>query len=100
MSQGINPADYVWVVTETVGQNEGLYALEDEAGKKYIPVFQSQDDGLAVKARLEKKPEGQYQIEAMHLGQVSEAARTNGADIFVLDAEGRIVDRLTAAPNA
>ena len=88
--------EWVWVITETSGKNESLYALEDEErNERFIPVFMNQDDGAAVRAGLEKKDDSQYQVEAMRLTLVAETARLSHTDICFLDGQGRIGDRLT-----
>ncbi|MEW5723950.1 MAG: hypothetical protein AB1896_12635 [Thermodesulfobacteriota bacterium] len=91
---------WVWVAIEQSGREENIYALEEEGtGRKVIPVFQSKEDGVVGERGFRKNPGATLEITAMQLPVVAQAARENRADIIILDAAGRILERLTPAPE-
>ena len=93
--------EWVWVIVEKKGQDENLLALEDkEQGIQFIPAFASRDDGLVGRSRLGKREGFEYELEAMRMALVAETARTNRFEVFILDDEGKIVERLAPMPDA
>ncbi len=101
MSDNNSVPEWIWVITETSGEEESIYALEEEGrSDRFIPVFVNQEDGVAVRAGLKKKDDCQYQVEAMRLVLVADTARQNRMDIYFLDGQGKIGDRLTPMPDA
>ncbi|MBU2550314.1 MAG: hypothetical protein KKB20_18050 [Proteobacteria bacterium] len=110
MAGTVNHKDWVWVVVEkdTVQKPflelEGggaLLAMEEETkGLKFIPVFRTQEDGQSGWHALPKKPGAQYELQAMRLDEVAEAARGSRFDIFIVDREGRVMERLAPMADA
>lgn len=93
--------EWVWVVFEKSGMDENLYALEDEkSGVKFIPVFQEKEDGVVVQAGFKKIAGAKYEVEAMRIELVAETARKNKMDIYILDGEGLVMERLTPMSDA
>ena len=87
---------WVWVVTETIDGSQQLLALEmEEKGIKFIPAFQSQEDGTVGIRQFEKKPGATYELEAMNIKLLAENAKKNGLDIMILDASGKIIEHLS-----
>ena len=105
MTEKVNRPEWVWVVVEKdpdrktfLALEEGgqLLAIEEETrGLNFIPVFRSQEEGQAGWHGLAKKPGVQYELQAMRLAEVVQAARASGFDIYILDQEGRVQERMS-----
>ncbi|MFH1138043.1 MAG: hypothetical protein V1816_18385 [Pseudomonadota bacterium] len=89
---------WVWAIIETEGREERLSALEDEErGLRFIPVFSAQEDGVVGLRKFPRRPGVHLEVEAMHLANVAREARAHGYDIFILDYEGKVLERLSPA---
>lgn len=94
-------AAWVWVIIEKEGDQEKLLALKDEKkGVSFIPVFQTKEDGVVGQRGFPEKPGIKFELEAMRLALVSEAARANHYDIYIIDHSGKVLEWLTPAPDA
>lgn len=102
--------EWVWVVVEKEAGSKPfleleaggpLLALEEETrGLSFIPVFRTQEAGQAGRHGLAGKPGAEYELQAIRLSVVAEAARARGFDIYILDEDGRVLERLTPRPDA
>lgn len=93
--------EWVWVVTETDGDQVNLLALQDELkGAAFIPVFRNKEDGIVGEKGLAKKAGLKYELEAMRLSLVAEAARKNHFEIYIIDHAGTILERYTPMSDA
>ena len=96
MEKDTNMAEWVWVIVEKIGENESFYALsETKSGSTFIPVFKNQVDGQTVTQKIEKKVEADYEIQAVRLTLVGEAAAKNKVELKILDGQGKILETLT-----
>ncbi|MDY6852361.1 MAG: hypothetical protein SV487_09865 [Thermodesulfobacteriota bacterium] len=94
-------AGWVWVIIEKEGDQEKLLALKDEnKGVSFIPAFQTKEDGVVGQRGFPAKPGIKFELEAMRLSLVSEAARANHYDIYIIDHSGKVLEWLTPAPDA
>ena len=92
---------WVWVVIETEGQEERMSALENpEKGIKFIPVFAAQEDGVVGLRKFPVRPGVKLEVQAMQLANVAREAREYGFEIFILDYEGKVLERLSPVPDA
>ncbi|MEW6262482.1 MAG: hypothetical protein AB1641_05335 [Thermodesulfobacteriota bacterium] len=90
---------WVWVIVENLAGQETYYALTEETGKnlKFIPAFENQDEAEACGRLMAKRPEAEYQVQAIRLTHLAEAAARSRSDVYILDGRGRILERLTPA---
>lgn len=101
MTEQGTAAGWVWVIIEKEGDQENLLAFKDEKkGASFIPVFQTKEDGVVGQRGFAKKPGVKQELEAMRLDLVAEAARANHYDIYIIDHSGKVLERLTPAPDA
>jgi hypothetical protein len=101
MSESEKVPAWVYVVVEKIGQDENVFALTDpDKDQRFIPVFESQEDGSVCMRSFEKKPGAEYELEAIRLPVLAQTARENRMDIYFLDFQGRIMERLTPSPDA
>ena len=95
MSEAVELPKWIWVVIEKQGEKEGLLGQHDEEkGITFLPVFTNQEDGQAGLPLLRKKAEATYELQAMLSEEVALAARENHYEIFILDANGKVLERL------
>ena len=91
--------DYVWVVVESLGQEEVFLGLNDaDSGETFIPVTAEREHGLSLLARLPLGPQGSSrQVEAIHQSRLLNLASDQGFAVYLVDQEGRLVQRLDQA---
>jgi hypothetical protein len=88
--------DWIWVIVTQDKGEETLYGqIDEEHGESFIPVFTGKDDALMVLGRLPRKKNYSYQIQAMHYGEVSQAAKENGFKLFFLANDGEILEKIS-----
>ncbi|MCF8034495.1 MAG: hypothetical protein K9K66_13280 [Desulfarculaceae bacterium] len=97
MSDKKDDTQYVWVVTERGKDYENFLGLEDEAGERFIPVTAEKDQALILLGRLPNNPEVQRTVEAMHREQIGEAARDDGFALYLVDENGKILERIAGS---
>jgi hypothetical protein len=88
-----NPMDWTWALVEKEGKEERLYALEDDQGRR-VPAFRKLEDAQAVTPQLAKQPGREYEIQAMRLEILWDAAQKAGAGLWFLDGQGRITGQM------
>ena len=100
MAEEKNSKDWIWVLVEK-GESKDVrfFAMEDDGGQ-YLPVFRSQEDGWAVKPGLLRNVPGEFELQAMQMVNITEAAEKSGVEIWVLNDEGRIVEKLSRKMDA
>ena len=88
--------EWVWVIIERHTTDEQLLGqFDQERRESFIPVFRNKDDGFMCLGRMTKKPDHDYQLQAMRFGDVAKAARENLFMIFILGGGGEILDRIS-----
>jgi hypothetical protein len=101
MSDEERMPEHIWAVVEKIGQEENLVALElEESREKFIPVFRTSEDAFTARLGFPKKHGAEYDVESMHLSDLSRSARENRMDIYFLDKDGKVLERLTPACDA
>lgn len=96
MSAKAKNEDYVWVIVESVGQEDNFVGLNDtQSGETFIPVTAEREQGLMLVGRLPAGPQGATrQVEAIHKARLMEMAGAEGFAIYLVDQEGRMLKRL------
>ncbi|MCB2227527.1 MAG: hypothetical protein KQH53_12690 [Desulfarculaceae bacterium] len=94
MSDKTDESKYVWVITQRGKDYENFLGLEDEAGERFIPVTAEKDHALILMGRLPVDPDVQRTVEAMHREQIGEAARDDGFSLYLVDENGKILERI------
>lgn len=96
MSTADKQKDYVWVIVETLGQEDNFLGLNDtQSGETFIPVTTEREQGLMLLGRLPGAVQGATrQVEAIHQQRILEAAGAEGFAVYLVDQEGRFLKRL------
>lgn len=87
---------WVWVVVQDPGRNEqflGQHYPEDDIS--FIPAFRQKEDALLCLNSLTRDKSLQYQPQAIRLNQLADSAGANGFMIFMLDGNGRILEKIS-----
>ena len=89
MVKEIDPANYVWVITDYSGPEETFLGLTHPDGQPFIPVTATREEAEAL---LEKLPpgEGKREVEAIHKGGLIQEAARQGFAVYLVDGQGAL----------
>lgn len=82
---------WVWVVVydqDTDGHYLGLYDEDDDI--HFIPAFSSKDDANECYLNLPREKGKKYEIQAVHIEELTEDAEKAGFVVAMLDSEGKV----------
>ena len=89
---------WVYVAVENPGGNENFVGLaDDQSGIAYIPAFLSKDEAQACFINMPREPGKKYEIQAVIFEDLVRDAAANGFLIFILDKEGKILNKIDPA---
>jgi hypothetical protein len=95
MTNNINNDDWVWVVVQDPGGNEQfLGQQENETGVAFIPMFKEKEDALMCMPLMARDKQIKYEAQAVIFSDLKEQAASSGFGLYLLDNEGRVLDRL------
>ena len=78
--------EWLWVVVETRGEEETLFALEEEQkGLKFIPAFKNQEEGEACRKKFNVPSGAKHELQAIRLSVLAQAAKKEQAEVTILD---------------
>ncbi len=87
---------FVWVTVMDPGANEQFLGLHDEAeGVDFIPVFKEKDDALKCYHFMARDPSHKYEVQAISYLELCQSAAAGGFVIFLLDGDGRVMEKQT-----
>lgn len=95
MKKKLNEATWIFVVVTDPGKNEQFFGLHDEETDiSYIPAFHSKEDAQNCLIHLPTQKGTKYEVQAVMYGDLSRDAFANNFFIFMLDEEGKIIDKI------
>jgi len=83
---------WVYVFVGDPGSDEsflGLYNEEEEVN--FIPTFTSREDANDCFLTLPREKGKKYELQAVHIEELQEAATQNGFLVAMVDSEGKLV---------
>ncbi len=95
MTQEPKKEDYLWIITETKDENTTIVGMAAEDSDQFIPAARTKEEALVLMGRLPAGEGGERQVEAMHKERLFEQAADDGYQVFVVDMNGLILERLT-----
>jgi hypothetical protein len=99
MTAAPDPNAWVWVIVlESPGGARYFGRQDPAAGLAYIPAFREKDDALACLPRFPAVSGERMEVQAVLFGELCRDAALNGFLIFMLGADGRVLDRITPPP--
>ena len=86
---------WIWVVVQASGGAEQfLGQLDEENNISFIPAFYQKEDAEQCFLQLQRQKGLKYEIQAIFFDQLSKDASKNGFMIFMLNAEGEILEKI------
>lgn len=87
---------WVWVVVQDPGGDEQfLGQLDEESGISFIPAFFQKEEAEQCLLQLHRQKGKKYEIQAIFFDELSKDASKHGFLIFMLNAEGEILEKIT-----
>jgi hypothetical protein len=95
----VKDTQWVWVVVEDPeGQQQLLGQMDEENQIAFIPAFLEKEAAQSCFLKITRKKATKYEIQAIIYEDLLRYAGENGLLIFILDEDGRILEKL--APGA
>ena len=96
MTNSVKDDTWVWVVVQDPGGNEQfLGQLDEESNISFIPAFFKKEDAEQCFLQLHRQKGQKYEIQAIFLDELSKDVSKHGFLIFMLNAEGQILEKIT-----
>ncbi len=94
MSESTSSKGWVYVVICNPEGDASFLGLHDEEKDiKYIPAFDSKDDANDCFLSLPREKGIKYEIQAVHLDELTDDAQENGFEIAFLNGDGKVVKK-------
>ncbi|MFZ5572788.1 MAG: hypothetical protein ACOZF0_20510 [Thermodesulfobacteriota bacterium] len=95
MEKNIRNEDWLWVVIQDPEAEAQIVGQQDEKqGVAFIPVFSRKEEAFQCLNLLAKQPGKKYEPQAIIYEDLARYASSNGLLIFILDGEGRVLDKI------
>ena len=95
MKKKFNDETWIFIIIQNPGGNEQFFGLHDkELDVSYIPAFENKDDAQNCLINLPTQQGMRYEIQAIMYDDLTRDAFTNNFLIFVLDADGKIIEKI------
>ncbi len=92
MAEKQNTEGWVYVVVCDPEKDESFLGLYDkEKDVNYIPTFKSKESANDCFLTLPKEKGKKYEIQAVHIEELSEDASKNGFVVAMVDGDGKII---------
>jgi hypothetical protein len=86
---------WIWVVVQDPGGNEQFLGQHDEESAiSFIPAFYEKEAAEQCFLQLHRQKGLKYEIQAIFFDELSKNASKNGFLIFILNAEGEILEKI------
>lgn len=94
----IQAETWLYVIIQKKGVNEQIVGQTDaEHQISYIPAFKSKEEAQQAMFHLHLEKKSKYEVQAIIYEDLAEHAEEGGFLIFVLDEDGKIIERLPEA---
>ena len=95
MNSQLKNDTWIFVVVQDPGGNEQFFGLHDEEGDvSFIPAFYKKEDAQHCLIHLPTQRGRKYEVQAVMFGDLSGDAAENNFWIFLLDEDGKILDKI------
>lgn len=98
MSTEDHSEEYLWIMVDTPEQKdqaETFFGLVDDDGTQFIPVCRKRGQCESLMSLLPTPEGAERSIEAIHREQLMTQAPAEGFAVFVVDAQGKVLERLS-----
>lgn len=95
MQNELNADTWIWVVVQDAGGNEQFVGqYNEETNVSFIPAFYQKEDAEQCLIHIPRQKGKKYEIQAVLFEDLSQDASKNGFNIFMLSAEGDILQKI------
>ena len=95
MQKELNADTWIWVVVQDAGGNEQFVGQHnEETNVSFIPAFYQKEDAEQCLIHIPRQKGKKYEIQAVLFEDLSQDASKNGFNIFMLSAEGDILQKI------
>ena len=99
MTRTPKPDTRVWVVIQDPEKNEQLFGQHDEKSDTFfIPAFYHKEDAQQCLIHLITQRGVKYEVQAIFLDELTNETARNNFQIFILDADGKILEKISPTP--
>jgi hypothetical protein len=99
MKQPITATTWVYVLIQNPGCDEQVVGQHDEQNDiSFIPMFLNKDDAMQGSMQMVKEKGQKYEIQAIIYEDLEKFAAAGGFILFVVDDEGRVMEKLVPSP--
>lgn len=100
MSRWTEEDPWVWVIIQDPERNEQFLGQNDEElDVSFIPFFQEKEEALSGLHGLAHDNGLKYEPQAIRYRTLAEHAARNGFQLFFLNGQGRILEKLIPTPT-
>lgn len=94
----IDASSWLYVAIQKTGNTEKIVGQTDtEHDIAFIPAFQSKEAAQQAMFHLHLEKKSKYEVQAIICEDLVRDAREGGFLVFVLDEDGKVVERLPAS---
>ncbi len=91
---------WVWVLIQDPERNEQFLGQHDEElNVSFIPFFLKKEEALSGLHVLSHEKDLKYEAQAIRYRTLAENAAQNGFQLFMLDGQGLILEKLVPTPT-
>ena len=95
MHNELNADTWIWVVVQDAGGNEQFVGQHnEETNVSFIPAFYQKEDAEQCLIHIPRQKGKKYEVQAVLFEDLSQDASKNGFNIFMLSAEGDILQKI------
>ncbi|WP_319407516.1 hypothetical protein [uncultured Desulfosarcina sp.] len=95
----IEATTWLYVAIQKTGSSEQIVGQTDgEHDISFIPAFLSKESAQQAMFHLHLEKKKKYEVQAIIYEDLARHAVENGFFVFVLDEEGKVLERLPAVP--
>ena len=86
---------WLFIIVQNPGGNEEFFGLhEEESDVAYIPAFENKENAQNCLIHLPTQKGNKYEIQAIMYEDLTRDAFANNFLIFLLDEDGKIIDKI------
>jgi hypothetical protein len=92
----LKPESWIWAIVENPGRGESFLGQHDETNDiRFVPAFYDKESALRCMNSFSKNKASAYEAQAVILEDLLNYSKKQGFIVFMLDNEGKIIDKLS-----
>jgi hypothetical protein len=95
MKNKLTPDTWIWIVVQNPGADEQFLGQHDrEQQVSFLPAFFNKEDAQQCLIHMTTRKGDKYEVQAILFGELTKDAAKNGFLIFMLNADGEILEKI------